>query len=397
MKGMQKSYAFVLPWSVDLLGGVNQVVENLIKEVGTSGDYDPILIENHWPSIRPLIEKRQDYTRVQVRLRDLFYSSSWIALVTSLGWLPYSLSILARLVTVKRIEVINVQFPGLSALNWIILRKLGLWKGKVILSFHGSDIRSALDLRGLPRAAFKYLMRQADAVVSCSEGLQTEVLALEPRAQATVIYNGIDEQRFLRKLATKRATPEIVRNGEFILNIGMYAYRKGHDLLLEAFRRVLESRPVTHLVIAGGMGPEFEATKNRVSKDQELSSHVTLYHDLPHTAIAELLTEADLFVLSSRWVTGKLGEGFPMAILEAAVAGTPIVTTRTCGAVEIVEDGVTGRLVPVEDVNALAKAICELLDDPDLRRFMAERMLRKVREEFTWKRAYQRYRSLCQP
>lgn len=81
-----------------------------------------------------------------------------------------------------------------------------------------------------------------------------------------------------------------------------------------------------HLVIIGASGPELEKTKALV-KDAGLAAHVTLYHDLPHTAIPGLLESADLFVLSSRWVPGEIGEGFPVAILEAAVAGKPVVTT----------------------------------------------------------------------
>jgi glycosyltransferase involved in cell wall biosynthesis len=84
-----------------------------------------------------------------------------------------------------------------------------------------------------------------------------------------------------------------------------------------------------------------------------------------------------------------------VAILEAAAAGKPVVTTRTCGAAEIIEDGVTGRLVALEDAGALADAMCELLEDKEQARAMAENLRRKVLDEFTWRRAYESYVRLC--
>jgi phosphatidylinositol alpha-1,6-mannosyltransferase len=267
-----------------------------------------------------------------------------------------------------------------------------LFPGKVILSFHGSDIRGAYRLRGWARSAYQYLLRQADAVVSCSEGLQSEILALEPRAKACVIYNGIDEGRF-HGVASSAILPAKLHEKELILNIGKYEYRKAHDLLLRAFAQVLEKRPAAHLVIVGSTGPEFDRT-NAAVFDSGLSEHVTLYHDLPHSAIPGMLASAHLFVLSSRWVPGKMGEGFPVAILEAAVAGRPVVTTRTCGAAEIIDDGVTGRLVALDDAGALAEAMCELLEDKARAGAMAANLRRKVLDEFTWGRAYRSYASL---
>lgn len=389
MVEIHKSYAFVLPWSIDLPGGVNQVVENLIEEFRVAGEYHAVLIGSHWPSARPAIERRPGHTYIRMRLRPLDNTRIKVPLAFLL-FLPFTLWTLARLAAEYRIEAFNVHFPGLNAFTWIALRKLQLFPGKVILSFHGSDIRSAHKLRGWARVAYRYLLRQADAVVSCSQALQSEVLALEPRVKAHVIYNGIDERRFAQLGVIQTVVPPEMQQKELILNIGKYEYVKAHDLLLRAFAHVLEKRPGAHLVIVGASGPELEKTKTLV-QDTGLAPHVTLYHDLPHTAIPGLLGSVDLFVLSSRWVPGKIGEGFPIAILEAAAAGKPVVTTRTSGATEIIEDDVTGRLVPIENADALAEAICDLLDNRERARSMAENLQRKVRSEFTWKRAYRAY------
>jgi glycosyltransferase involved in cell wall biosynthesis len=85
----------------------------------------------------------------------------------------------------------------------------------------------------------------------------------------------------------------------------------------------------------------------------------------------------DVFVLPS------LGEGMCNTILEAMAAGLPVVATRTGGNPELVHDGVTGQLVPVQDGAALNRAIAAYLDDPSLRPQHGAAGRKRVREEFT--------------
>lgn len=382
-------YAFVLPWSLDSTGGVNEVVKNLIAECRAAGRFRPILVEQHWPSNEPDILKERNYTHIRIRLRPLNNLSLKIPLAYLIS-LPSFLMRLSQLVKQHQIKVVNVHYPSLDSLSWILIRNLGLYAGKVILSFHGSDIRSANMLRGWPLFCYRYLLRQADAVVSCSEGLQTEVRLVESDITGRVIYNGINKERFFRESSSLVAAMEGLSGKEVILNIGRYEYRKGHDILISAFKKVLSVRADAHLLIVGRTGPETEAT-NALALRMLPESSVTLLKDLPHQAIPALMKSASLFAFSSRWVPGKLGEGFPIAILEAAVASCPIVTTRTCGADEIVEDNVSGRLVPLEDSDALAYAILDILEEPAKAIDMAKALKSKVQDNFTWESSYNAY------
>jgi len=391
MTGAKRSIAFVLPWTIDYDGGVNEVVRNLIEECRLADDFHPVFIESHWGSPRPAVEQRPGFTYIRVRLRALD-NKRLKAPFAFFASLPLTLARLASLAREHRIDVFNVHYPSFDALNWIALRQSGLFSGKVILSFHGSDIRTAYGLGGWVRWAYRYLLRHADVIACCSKDLLGEVAALEPGIKGSVVYNGIDEGRFGRG-AMPANLPAHLGGKELILNIGRYEFRKGHDVLLRAFARIREKHPAAHLLIVGTTGPELEKTKASVAASP-LKEHISLFVDLPHAAIPGMLAAAQLFVLSSRWIPGKMGEGFPVAILEAAMAGKPVITTRTCGAAEIIENGVTGRLVPLEDHEALASAISESLEDKARTQAMAAALRRKVRDEFTWRRAYQTYAGL---
>jgi glycosyltransferase involved in cell wall biosynthesis len=93
--------------------------------------------------------------------------------------------------------------------------------------------------------------------------------------------------------------------------------------------------------------------------------------------IPEILAASDAFVLSSRW------EGLPYTIIEAMIAELPVVATRVGGVPELVEDGVTGFLVPPGDTGALAEALQNILDDSEVRHRMGHAGREKALREFS--------------
>jgi len=107
----------------------------------------------------------------------------------------------------------------------------------------------------------------------------------------------------------------------------------------------------------------------------ELEDRVVLLgtrYDVP-----DILADSDIFVLPSRW------EGLPYVVIEASMAGLPVVATRVGGIPELVEDGVTGFLVPPGNPEALSEAIQRLLDNKDLRHQMGRAGREKALREFT--------------
>jgi len=144
-----------------------------------------------------------------------------------------------------------------------------------------------------------------------------------------------------------------------VVAVGRYTYQKGFDMLLRAWRRVCDSIDDWQLHIVGE-GEMKESLQQQIL-DLSLEDRVEL---CPATSdIQSVYREASVLVLSSRY------EGFGMVLLEAQTAGVPTVSFDCkCGPSDIVADGVTGYLVPANDIPALAEKLLVLMRDETLRK-----------------------------
>jgi glycosyltransferase involved in cell wall biosynthesis len=140
------------------------------------------------------------------------------------------------------------------------------------------------------------------------------------------------------------------RDGEGAIYAGRLVPEKGVDVLVEAWRGV--RAPLTIV----GTGPE-EPALRRAAADLP---HVRFTGLLPHDRTQQAIADASLLVFPSRWF-----EPFGLGIIEAMACGKAVVASRLAGPAEIVEDGVTGLLVPPGDADALRDAARGLLADAD--------------------------------
>jgi len=199
----------------------------------------------------------------------------------------------------------------------------------------------------------------ADHFVAISQGIKDDMVNSFriPGDRISVIHNPVDIDRITRMarcgvmhpwLQAGSSTPVLVAAGRLV-------EQKGLDVLLHAFAIAAQSTPARLIVLGRGV---LRDQLLSLSGQLGVSDHVDFagFQANPYS----FMRNSQLFVLSSRW------EGLGLVILEAMATGTPVVATDCpFGPGELVSDGETGLLVPVEDPEALARAITYALSNPD--------------------------------
>ncbi len=236
---------------------------------------------------------------------------------------------------------------------------------------HGFDRPAASRwLEPLRRRALRRADRLVAVAVAQAEWLREYI---HPSPPIAVIPNAIDVERFAAPVdgLPARRSLGIPDEAPVIVSVGRLVSVKGYDVLIDALALCAAERkvPVVHLILVG-TGPEQAALGKRAAAAR-LGERVHFVGLQPDPR--PFLAAADLFCLASR------SESMGIAGVEAMAAGLPVVATRTGGLPEVVVEGETGRLVPPEDPEALARALADLLAQPDLRRRYGEAGRRRAR------------------
>ena len=183
-----------------------------------------------------------------------------------------------------------------------------------------------------------------------------------------------------------------------ILTTGRLIERKNHCLVIKAMKRILEKFPeATYLII--GQGPYKERLEKQV-RALNLEDHVQFLGFVSQKTLRALYEIAEIFIMPSKETDTDM-EGFGIVLLEAMALKKPIVASRVGGIPEVVEDGVTGLLVPPGDPKSLARALLRLLRDPPTRFRMGQAGRQRLETYFTLEQTMAKlqglYRSLVSP
>jgi phosphatidylinositol alpha 1,6-mannosyltransferase len=192
------------------------------------------------------------------------------------------------------------------------------------------------------------------------------------RRAVEVIPNGIDAQRFRpdSRVPDWRARCGLP-DGALATYLGRLTVDKGVHRFLDAVAAAVEKTDL--VAIIGGSGPEELMVRERIRSDPKLQRRVRYVGPVAEEEKAALLAQTDLFVLPSTSDTSSV------ALLEAMACGSMVLAPDAGGPAEMVEDGITGRRVPMREDGALASALLELADRPEMRRAVGRRASEFVR------------------
>ncbi|MFF4272945.1 glycogen synthase [Streptomyces sp. NPDC001536] len=225
----------------------------------------------------------------------------------------------------------------------------------------------------------------ADAVIAVSGAMREDILSCYPvldPARVHVVHNGIDTALYRPDHGTEALTRiGLDPDRPFVLFVGRITRQKGVPHLLRAVRDI---DPSAQVVLCAGAPDTPEIDREFRELFQELSSVREGVHwipqMLPRPDVIQLLTHAAVFVCPSVY------EPLGIVNLEAMACGTPVVASQVGGIPEVVDDGKTGLLVPLDDdfEPALARALDSVLGDPEGARRMGEAGRERAVGEFGW-------------
>ncbi|HVM36065.1 MAG TPA: glycosyltransferase [Actinomycetota bacterium] len=251
----------------------------------------------------------------------------------------------------------------------------------VILTVHNlvqREISGSLKGR-IYRVAEPLAVRLANHTFAVSEEIARHLRGGLAGAPVEVLYLGIGDPPAVERTRTQTRAELGVVTERLIVTVARLSPQKAIDVMLDALSRLPED--VVLVVLGEG------ELRNLLEEHARRGGVAARVHFLGFRRdVADFVAAADVFCLSSVW------EGIPLAVQEAIVLGTPVVSTDVGGMREIVTDGVSGRLVPRGDAAALAVALKDVLDEPNLARSLAERARVSLSERFSTEKMLARLR-----
>lgn len=258
-------------------------------------------------------------------------------------------------------DIIHCQFGTLS--NWgMWFRKINSPAAKLIVSFRGFDISQEIHQQG--DRVYNRIFAEADFFLTNCEFFKQRLLKLGCDEKKLVVhYSGIDCNQFFY-------TPRLPTDGKVqIATTGRLVEKKGIEYTIRAVAKLANHYNIEYNII--GDGPLLEELQQLI-QELNVSNIVKLLGKKTSSEIIQILNTAHIFIAPS--VTASNGnQDAPINVLkEAMCLGLPVISTFHGGIPELVQDGVSGFLVPERDADALAQKLSYLLEHPEIWNSMAQ-------------------------
>jgi glycosyltransferase involved in cell wall biosynthesis len=252
------------------------------------------------------------------------------------------------------------------------------WRSSALLAARLRGLPRVVHVRApMPSTALDPELQRATILVGNSRASLR--FALEPPAHrdARVVHNFIDFAPF--DAARDRRASLLPQGAPVVGFLGVFRPEKGIEYFLDMARLVASRRDDVRFLLVGGESAVADIgwlpKMRQRAADLGIADRCVFTGE--RTDVADMMKSMDVLVVPS------LNEGFGRVIVEANAVGVPVVGADAAGIPEVIEDGVTGRLVPPKDPPAMAAAVERILDDAEWRRRVADVAPRRVRERFS--------------
>jgi colanic acid/amylovoran biosynthesis glycosyltransferase len=260
---------------------------------------------------------------------------------------------LANYLRKKKIDIVFVEYGTTGAAVYEVCKKVGI---PMIVHFHGFDIwyKPIVDLN---LARYKHLFDYCSFIIGVSKQMINRLEEIGAASDKLVYTPCGPNNRFLE------VSPSFESNT--FLSIGRFVDKKAPYLTMAAFRIVYQENKEARLIFAGNGAVPNDLTEVclNLRKLWELEECVTFAGAVTHSEIPSLMQRSFCFLQHSITTSSGDSEGTPVAVLEAGLAGLPVIATRHAGIMDVVDHGKTGYLVAEFDINGMANHMLNLLND----------------------------------
>jgi len=228
---------------------------------------------------------------------------------------------------------------------------------RIVTTLHGTDI-TLVGLHPSFHEITRFSILGSDGLTAVSEYLKEQTVEgfSVPEERVQVIPNFIDTDVWRPDRQPCHRAKFASEGESIVMHVSNFRSVKRAEDVVSVFSRIQERVPARLVMV--GDGPD-RPRASQLARELDIEDRVLFVGK--HPAVEDLLSCADLFLLPSE------KESFGLAALEAMACGAPVIATRAGGIPEVVEDGVSGRLLDVGDVSGMAEAGVQLLKDKDLR------------------------------
>jgi mannosyltransferase len=248
----------------------------------------------------------------------------------------------------------------------VLLRSLG-WPFKLVFTSAAQRHHSWIT---------RWLIRRMDAIIATSEASASFL-----KQRATVILHGVDTDRYVPPPDRAAAFAETGLPGRYGVGcFGRVRAQKGTDVFVEAMCRLLPRYPDFAAIVVGAITVEQQGFAGDLKRQIEvagLASRFLITGEVPIEEVPRWYRRLTIYAFTSR------NEGFGLTLIEAMSTGCALVASRSGAAEVVVEDGVTGVLMPPGDVDAMVAALEPLMRDPALATAMGTRARQRALEKFS--------------
>ncbi|MCG1023068.1 N-acetyl-alpha-D-glucosaminyl L-malate synthase BshA [Sutcliffiella horikoshii] len=318
---------------------------------------------------------------------NIYYHEVQVNQYSVFQYPPYDLALASKMAEVakrEKLDLLHVHYAIPHAVCAYLAKKMTDDRLKIVTTLHGTDI-TVLGYDPSLNDMIRFGIEGSDVVTAVSESLVQQTYdLLQPKKSIQTVYNFIDERVYFKKdTQDLKVQYGIADEEKVIIHVSNFRKVKRVQDVVKSFHLIEKKIPSKLLLV--GDGPEISVVCNLV---RELGLKDKVLFLGKQENLEDLYSISDLMLLLSE------KESFGLVLLEAMACGVPSVGTKIGGIPEVIDNGKTGYLSDVGDVEDIARNAIEILGDTTLHTKFAENAISRVKEHFSSQRIVEQYEEM---